>query len=255
VNAPITQHVLRRLKLPRSQVIYYGILDPLPQSEPPEVHPATTSPPTCFACIGRLVSEKGLPLLLQAAKRLKDRGYAFRLKFIGDGPERQRLETMTDALGLREQVFFTGFVQGDALRTAVVDVACVVMPSVWEETAGLAAMEQIKQGRLVVATDIGGLAEVVGDAGAQISDWRCGRLNRLAPTGPGDAERGGRAERRARGRALAVFRQERMVEEHLAVYERLVNRNGLKTSGHKMHWCFRNRRAWSSPPGTRHGRL
>ena len=255
VNAPITQHVLRRLKLPRSQVIYYGIPDPLSQSEPPRVHPATTSPPTCFAYIGRLVSEKGLPLLLQAAKRLKDRGYAFRLKFIGDGPERQRLETMTDALGLREQVFFTGFVQGDALRTAVADVACVVMPSVWEETAGLAAMEQMMQGRLVVATDIGGLAEVVGDAGLKFPvgdvEGLIDRLRQVLEMPNVVAELG----RRARERALALFRQERMVEEHLAVYERLINRNGPKISGYKMHWRFRNRRVWPSPPGTRHGQL
>jgi glycogen(starch) synthase len=255
VNIPVTQHVLRRLKLPRSQVIYHGIPDPLPQSEPPKVHPATISPPTCFAYIGRLVSEKGLPLLLQAAKRLKDRGYAFRLKFIGDGPERQRLETMTDALGLREQVFFTGFVQGDALRTAVADVACVVMPSVWEETAGLAAMEQMMQGRLVVATNIGGLAEVVGDAALKFPvgdvEGLVDRLRQVLEMPNVVAELG----RRARERALALFRQGRMVEEHLAVYERLVNRNGLNTSGHKMHWRFRNRRLWSSPPGTRRDRL
>jgi glycogen(starch) synthase len=206
-------------------VIYHGIPALLPQSEPPKVLPVTASPPTCFAYIGRLVSEKGLPLLLQAAKRLRDRGYAFRLKFIGDGPERQRIETMTDALDLREQVFFTGFVQGDALRTAVADVVCVVMPSVCEETAGLAAMEQMMQGRLVVATDIGGLAEVVGDAGLKfpVGDVAglVDRLRQVLEMPNEVAELG----RRARERALSLFREERMIQEHLAIYQRLEHRS------------------------------
>ena len=38
------------------------------------------------------------------------------------------------------------------------------MPSIWEETAGLAAIEQMLRGRLVIASDIGGLGEMVGDA-------------------------------------------------------------------------------------------
>jgi glycosyltransferase involved in cell wall biosynthesis len=39
------------------------------------------------------------------------------------------------------------------------------MPSVSEETAGLSAIEQMIRGRLVIASVIGGLAEVVGRAG------------------------------------------------------------------------------------------
>ena len=39
------------------------------------------------------------------------------------------------------------------------------MPSQWEETAGLAAIEQMMRAGVVVAADIGGLSEIVGDAG------------------------------------------------------------------------------------------
>ena len=81
---------------------------------------------------------------------------------------------MTDALELREQVFFYRLCTGEVSQTAVADVACVVMPSIKEETAGLAAMEQM-QGRLVVATDIGGLAEVVGDvpgSSSRLGMWK-----------------------------------------------------------------------------------
>jgi glycosyltransferase involved in cell wall biosynthesis len=48
---------------------------------------------------------------------------------------------------------------------ALQDVTVVVMPSTWEELAGLAAIEQMMRGRLVIVADIGGLAEVLGDTG------------------------------------------------------------------------------------------
>ena len=41
----------------------------------------------------------------EAARRLKDEGYEFRLKFVGDGPERQQLENLTAVSGLRERAF------------------------------------------------------------------------------------------------------------------------------------------------------
>ena len=52
----------------------------------------------------------------------------------------------------------TGFLRGHAFVNALQDVNVVVMPSMWEETAGLAAIEQMMRGRLVIAADIGGLA-------------------------------------------------------------------------------------------------
>jgi glycosyltransferase involved in cell wall biosynthesis len=59
-----------------------------------------------------------------------------------------------------------GFLTGHALRAALAGVAALVMPSICEETCGNAAIEQMTKGRLVIASDIGGLGEVVGDTGA-----------------------------------------------------------------------------------------
>ena len=111
-NAAISQHVERRLQLPRSRTVYYGVPDlrgeaisPLPAS----------SAPVCFGFVGRLVEEKGLTVLLDAASRIRKRGFDFRLKFIGDGPERARLEALVLQNGLRSQVIFTGSLNGEAL--------------------------------------------------------------------------------------------------------------------------------------------
>ena len=110
--------------------------------------------PLCFAYVGRLVSLKGLPLILEAAKKLKIEGYNFRVKFVGDGPERRELESLAEKFGLLKYVQFTGFITGPAFQIAMKDVAAVLMPSVWEETAGLAAIEQMMRGKLVIAFSI-----------------------------------------------------------------------------------------------------
>lgn len=217
INQTVTRHVLWRLQIPRSQTIYHGIPDPL-DNIPPAINPAIDQNKICFAYVGRLSSEKGLPLLVQAAHVLYKQCYSFSVRFIGDGPERTRLEQMTHEFALQDIVTFTGFLTGTAFQQELADVSVVVMPSIWEETAGLAAIEQMFRGRLVIAADIGGLGEVVGDAGLK---FPMGDVEKLAACmrqvleEPAIVYSLGQA---ARARALQHFRHERMVDEHLSLY-------------------------------------
>lgn len=217
-NICITRHVQDRLQLPRSRVIYYGIRDANPR-ESPDI--GNVRPP-CFAYAGRLVSEKGLDLFLEAAQRLHADGCEFSLRFIGDGPERPHLRKMVESLALTTRVVFTGSLQGDALRLALNDVAVMVMPSVWEETAGLSAIEQMMRGRMVIAADIGGLGEVVGGAGLKFPPGDVEGLAacmRIVLQQPGLVPRLGA---KARKRARQLFLRDRMVAEHVALYREVV---------------------------------
>lgn len=222
LNAPITHHVQDRLQLPRSKVIYYGV----PDSGREETSLLQAEPSLCFAYVGRLVAEKGLPLLVKAASQLRSEGYDFRLKFIGDGPEKQRLERMVVEAGLSSRVIFTGFLTGEGLRQATGDVTALVMPSIMEETAGLAAMEQMMRGQVVIASDIGGLGEVVDGVGLKFSAGEVGELCSCMRQVLQSPEIVGEMGRRARRRALELFAQDGMVEQHLSAYRRLegVNR-------------------------------
>jgi len=231
-NTPITFHVENRLMLPRSRVIYYGIPDIGTDSQ---LHSIGTSngSPLCFAYVGRLVSLKGLPLILEAAKSLQMEGYNFRVKFVGDGPNRGKLQSQTEKLGLADYVEFTGFMIGSAFQATIQDVTAVLMPSVWEETAGLAAIEQMMRGKLVIASDIGGLGEVVDGCGLR---FPAGDVDKLAACmrsvldDPEIVKRNGNA---ARQRALDVFSQQRMVREHLELYCKLTPAvNGAEQSEH-----------------------
>lgn len=214
-NIMISNHLGARLKLPRSTTIYYGIHDPPPVNveDTPSV-----STPFEIAYVGRLVPEKGLPLLLEAAGWLKEQKVAFKLSFIGGGSEQGRLEQMVQQLGLSGFVTFTGDLRGADLRKAVSEIAAVVMPSVCEETAGLSAIEQMMRGRVVIASDIGGLGEVVDDAGLKFppGDWR--GLAACIQKVMGDPSLVASLGSAARARAVQLFNRHSMIEAHISVY-------------------------------------
>lgn len=222
-NVAITEHVRRRFQLPNSLTIYYGTAPVAADQSRPSVV-AKQELPVCFAYIGRLVSEKGLPLLVQAAAQLKGDGLAFRLKFIGDGPERKNLEAAVITHGLDTCATFTGMLGSEDLRRETEDVTAVVMPSIWEETAGMAAIEQMMRGKPVVAADIGGLGEVVDGAGLKFpagdASALAERLRRLIQ----DKTLADRLGEVGRKRALDLFDLERSVDHHLRLYESLLKR-------------------------------
>jgi glycosyltransferase involved in cell wall biosynthesis len=212
-NIAVSSHVDRRQKLPHTKVIYHGIEDPLPR-------PASSVPPQKLgiAYVGRLVPEKGLPGLLEAGKVLKAEGHDFEIRIIGDGSERSKLEEFLQREKLERFISITGFLTGAAFAQALLDVAVVVMPSTWEETAGLAAIEQMMRGRLVIAADVGGLAEVLGDTGLKFPPGDAVSLANCLRSVIQDPELISSYGEKARSRALQFFPRSRMITEHLRIY-------------------------------------
>lgn len=115
--------------------------------------------------VGRLVSEKGADLLLDALQLLKQQGIAATLSVIGEGPERPLLEQRVRVHRLDSQVQFRGSLQGEALAHEMNRHHVIVMPSRCEESFGLAALEGIACGCVVVGNDGGGLPEAIGPCG------------------------------------------------------------------------------------------
>jgi glycosyltransferase involved in cell wall biosynthesis len=216
-NIAITDHVKVRLGLQRTRTIYYGLEIPHAVSSPKGASLVLPDRLT-VAYVGRLVAEKGLPLLLHAARRLKEERVAFRLLFVGDGPERALLHSIAKELKIEDCVSFTGDLRNQELDRAVRDISVVVMPSIWEETAGLSAIEQMMRGGVVIAADIGGLSEVVGDAGLKFPphDWNAlaSCIQKLAEDPAKRAALGAAARERAREK----FTIDRMTREHVSVF-------------------------------------
>ena len=136
VNVGVSPHVARRVALPRTQVIWNGVAQQgISFVDGGNIVPAPAQHPPCFAFLGRLVAEKGVPVLLRACRQLADQNFNFRLKIVGDGPERENLERLAEELNLSGQTEFTGSIPSAEIADVLSDAIAVVMPSMCEDVA------------------------------------------------------------------------------------------------------------------------
>jgi glycosyltransferase involved in cell wall biosynthesis len=108
------------------------------------------------AYVGRLSSEKGARFLLSAAQQLPKINF----KIVGDGPERKELEKIKTDKKLTN-VEFVGQKNGIEFEKLIAGARLLVAPSVWYENAPLSILEAKAHGKIVIASDIGGIAEML----------------------------------------------------------------------------------------------
>lgn len=123
---------------------------------PPELRP------TELIFVGRLVSDKGASLLLEAMALLESKP---RVTIAGDGPERGPLEKQARDLDLQSRVEFVGSQTSGDLAKLLGQHQILVVPSRWQEPFGIVALEGIACGCVVVGSAEGGLAEAIGPCG------------------------------------------------------------------------------------------
>ncbi len=201
----------------RSSVIYYGIETPAlaPASRPLDA--------PRLVCLGRIVRDKGFDVALAAFAELAPRFPEARLVVAGDGPARPELEAQARALGVADAVEFQGWVAPERVSELMNSATLVVMPSRWDEPFGLVVVEAALMARPVVASRVGGLAEVVadGETGLLVDKENPAALARALARlleDPGTAERMGQAARR---RAQELFGFERQVDAYDGLYQKL----------------------------------
>jgi glycogen synthase len=223
VNVGVSPHVARRAALPRTRVIWNGVAHQrVSTADVTEIAPAPVRRPPCFAFLGRLVAEKGVPILLQACRQLANQNLDFRLRIVGDGPERQNLECLAKDLNLADQTEFTGSIPATEISAVLKDVIAVIMPSTWEDVSPLVAIEQMMQSRLLVASDIGGLGDMVDGVGLKFPAGDAAALAARMRQALDDPAMAADLASRGRNRALEKFTEDQMVSEHLHVYNELL---------------------------------
>jgi len=121
-----------------------------------------TEPPAAprLVCVARLHEQKGLPILVEAAARLRDRGLNFRVTVIGDGPLRGELERRIAELKLEDCVELAGWRSGDDVRAALLASRGLVLPS-FAEGLPVVIMESLALARPVISTYVAGIPELV----------------------------------------------------------------------------------------------
>lgn len=115
--------------------------------------------------VGRLVSDKGVDLLLSALAELRASGLRPRLTIAGAGPEEQPLRVLAHRLELDELVTFAGRVPDAQLNELLNAHQIQVVPTRAGEGFGVVALEGIACGCVVVGSSDGGLAEAIGPCG------------------------------------------------------------------------------------------
>jgi glycosyltransferase involved in cell wall biosynthesis len=126
--------------------------------------------------VGRLVSEKGIDLLLTALARLRTRGLFPKLTIVGAGPELSAIQEMAAVLELNDQVTLVGCKRDDELLILLRQHKVLVVPSRYDEPFGIVALEGIACGCVAVGTRGGGLPEAIGPCGITVPNGNPGAL-------------------------------------------------------------------------------
>jgi len=124
----------------------------------PAAHAPATGPGEYALFAGRLERLKGVHTLLEASAEVPE----LPLWIAGDGEARPELERALASPRLAH-VRLLGFLAPGELARAIAGARCAVVPSLWDEPFGLAALEALALARPVIASRAGGLAELVED--------------------------------------------------------------------------------------------
>jgi glycosyltransferase involved in cell wall biosynthesis len=123
-----------------------------------ELSPLLGFPGLKVGTAGRLVFHKGLDLFIRAAARVAQHYPDVRFFIAGEGPERAKLESLCDILGMREKVFFLGHVSQIPAYLSCLDL--FVLPS-RNEGLSLSLLEAGATGLPLIASAVGGIPEII----------------------------------------------------------------------------------------------
>lgn len=122
--------------------------------------PVPIPPAPRLVNIGRITEQKGQAILIQAAARLRDRGYDFELIIVGDGPMRGEIQQLINQFDLQGQVRITGFLSNQGVLDELCAARALVLPSFAEGLPGV-FFEALSLGRPVISTYIAAHPELI----------------------------------------------------------------------------------------------
>lgn len=113
-----------------------------------------------FSSVGRVKNGKGYPLLLDIHKKLLDEGLKHRILIVGDGDKVVELREKAKELGVNETFILLG--NKNNPFPYIVDSDCFILPT-QSEAYPLSVKEALVLGLPVLASDVGGVSEIVSD--------------------------------------------------------------------------------------------
>jgi glycosyltransferase involved in cell wall biosynthesis len=118
-----------------------------------------------IGAVARLVPIKGLHYLVDAAPEILRRCADARFLLVGDGEMRPALEAQARALGLSDRIVFAGY--RDDIPSVIAGMDLVALPSI-NEGMGRVLVMAMALGKPIVATEVGGVPELLGEGDAGV---------------------------------------------------------------------------------------
>jgi glycosyltransferase involved in cell wall biosynthesis len=176
--------------------------------------------------LGRLVAQKGVLDLVEALPLLPPH---IRLRLVGDGVLRPRIEARAAELGVRARVeilAWTNDVPAELRRLDALALPSRTTPT-WKEQFGRVLIEAMSCGVPVVGSSSGEIPRVIGDGGLVYPEGDivalAAALRRLADMPALHAELG----RRGRGRVLGHYTQSSLARQYYAIYRSMCGSNDV----------------------------
>ena len=120
------------------------------------------SKPYKFIFVGRLATDKGVDILLKAARILQDENKDFQIIIIGDGGQCNELKELASNLKIAEKVNFLGKLPQKEVLLKVQDALALIAPSRWQDPAPYVVQEASSVQTCSIVSKMGGLPEVAG---------------------------------------------------------------------------------------------
>lgn len=139
----------------------------IPFSTPIREKPGTVSDDKVIIFVGRAVQRKGVDYLIKAFALIKDE-IPHRLVIVGDGPERPSWEKLARDVDKSNRIEFTGWITDRELSDRYRTSSFFVLPAVYDkhgdtEGLGVVMIEAMSYTKPVIASNVGGIADVVED--------------------------------------------------------------------------------------------
>tara|TARA_B100000963_G_scaffold181977_1_gene158332 strand:+ start:1117 stop:2229 length:1113 start_codon:yes stop_codon:yes gene_type:complete len=128
--------------------------------------------------VGRLVSEKGVQIYVNAIKKIAKKFSDWEFLLIGNSGKRKKFfqknnfetKIIRQFKDIGPNTKHLGFISNEKVLSIMEDSQILVVPSIWEEPFGLTAIEGLSNRMLVIANNVGGLKDIISNRGVLLDD-------------------------------------------------------------------------------------
>ncbi len=194
---------------------------------------AGNSRPFRLGFVGRLVPEKGVDLILDAAKNLEDEGCACEVVLCGAGPEERALSEHAARLDLVPKVRWLGELRHEEVPDALAEMDALILPSrtlpgKWDEQFGHVLVEAMAMGIPVVGSSCGAIPDVIGRADLTFPEGDAQKMTRILRRLIEDGRWRAEVVSYCRQRVEANYTHERIASQLVTLWEEMLG-SGVRT--------------------------